>query len=155
MKSKLLFIFVLSFYTLFSQTIYVDQSATGANNGTDWANAYTNLQTAISNIGTNTTINVAQGIYYPTATTDRGIYFNIPNGKKLFGGFPTGGGARNSELYPTILSGDIGTIEDNTDNSYHVVFLTEHLTTQKLMVSLLKKDMQMAVVLMKVMEVVF
>lgn len=122
MKSKLLFIFVLSFYTLFSQTIYVDQSATGANNGTDWANAYTNLQTAISNIGTNTTINVAQGIYYPTATTDRGIYFNIPNGKKLFGGFPTGGGARNSELYPTILSGDIGTIEDNTDNSYHVVF---------------------------------
>ena len=121
MKSKLLFIFVLSFYTLFSQTIYVDQSATGANNGTDWANAYTNLQTAIDNIGVNTVINVAQGTYYTTTTTDRTISFNIPSGKKLYGGFPTGGGAKNADLYPTILSGDIGVIADNTDNSYHVV----------------------------------
>jgi len=109
-------------YTLSSQIIYVDQNATGLNNGTDWANAYTDLQTAIANIGSNTTINVAQGIYYPTATTDRTIYFNIPRDKKLFGGFPTGGGTRDPELYPTILSGDIGTIGDNTDNSYHVVY---------------------------------
>jgi hypothetical protein len=125
MLKKLLFTFsfLLSF-TLYSQTIYVDQSATGANNGTDWANAYTNLQTAIANIGSNTTINVAQGTYYPTATADRTISFTIPVGKKLFGGFPTGGGTRNPELYPTILSGDIGTIGDNTDNSYHVVFFS-------------------------------
>lgn len=109
-------------YTLSSQIIYVDQNATGLNNGTDWANAYTDLQTAIANIGSNTTINVAQGIYYPTATTDRTIYFNIPRDKKLFGGFPTGGGIRDPELYPTTLSGDIGTIGDNTDNSYHVVY---------------------------------
>ncbi|MFK5878295.1 MAG: hypothetical protein QM478_02235, partial [Flavobacteriaceae bacterium] len=121
MKSKLLFILVLSFHTLFSQTIYVDQSATGANDGTDWTNAYTNLQNAITNVGTNTTINVAQGTYYTTTTTDRTISFNIPRDKKIFGGFPTGGGASNPELYPTILSGDIGTIDDNTDNSYHVV----------------------------------
>ncbi len=113
-------LFVLSF-TLSSQTIYVDQNATGTNDGTNWANAYTNLQTAIANIGTNTTINVAQGTYYTTATTDRTISFNIPRDKKLFGGFPTGGGTSNPELYPTILSGDIGTIDDNTDNSYHVV----------------------------------
>jgi hypothetical protein len=123
MLKKLLFLFVLMLsYTLFSQTIYVDQNATGLDNGTDWANAYTNLQTAITNIGSNTTINVAQGTYYPTATTDRTISFNIPRDKKLFGGFPTGGGTRDPELYPTTLSGDIGTIGDNTDNSYHVVY---------------------------------
>ncbi len=109
-------------YALSSQEIYVDQNATGSNNGTDWTNAYTDLQTAITNIGTNTTINVAQGTYYPTATSDRTIYFNIPRDKKLLGGFPTGGGTRNPELYSTILSGDIGTIDDNTDNSYHVVY---------------------------------
>lgn len=115
-------------YTLSSQIIYVDQNAAGSNNGTDWANAYTDLQTAIANIGTNTTINVAQGTYYPTATSDRTIYFNIPRDKELFGGFPTGGGTRNPELYPTILSGDIGTIGDNTDNSYHVVYFYDTST---------------------------
>ena len=108
-------------YTLSSQIIYVDQNATGSNNGTDWANAYTNLQTAITNIGANTTINVAQGIYYPTVSTDRTINFSIPRDKTIFGRFPTGGGTRDSELNPTILSGDIGAVDDNTDNSYHVV----------------------------------
>jgi hypothetical protein len=122
MKTKLLFCTLFLFtYSIFSQVIYVDQNATGSNNGSDWINAYTDLQTAITNIGTNTTINVAEGIYYPTATTDRSISFNIPRDKKLFGGFPTGGGTRNSEAHPTILCGDIGTIGDNTDNSYHVV----------------------------------
>ena len=123
MKSKLLFLVLIILYqTLSSQIIYVDQTATGVNNGSDWTNAYTNLQTAIANIGSNTTINVAQGVYYPTTTTDRTISFNIPRDKKLFGGFPAGGGTKNPDLYPTILSGDIGTIDDNTDNSYHVVF---------------------------------
>ncbi len=121
MRSKLLSILMLISYSLFSQTIYVDQNATGSDNGTDWINAYTNLQTAITNIGTNTAINVAQGTYYATTTTDRTISFNIPSGVKLYGGFPTGGGTINADLYPTILSGDIGVIEDNTDNSYHVV----------------------------------
>jgi len=122
MKVKLLFLaLIILSQTLFSQTIYVDQNATGTNNGIDWANAYTDLQTAIANIGSNTTINVAQGTYYTTATTDRTISFNIPRDKKIFGGFPIGGGTKNPDLYLTILNGDIGIIDDNTDNAYHVV----------------------------------
>ncbi len=131
MKTKLFFLFLLISYSLSSQIIYVDQNATGSNNGTDWANAYTDLQTAIANLGSNTTINVAQGTYYPTATTDRTIYFNIPRDKKLFGGFPTGGGTRDPELNPTVLSGDIGTIGDNTDNSYHVVYFNNSSSTNE------------------------
>ncbi len=131
MKTKLFFLFLLISYSLSSQIIYVDQNATGSNNGTDWTNAYTDLQTAITNLGSNTTINVAQGTYYPTATTDRTIYFNIPRDKKLFGGFPTGGGTRDPELNPTILSGDIGTIDDNTDNSYHVVYFNNSSSTNE------------------------
>ena len=121
---KLLFTILLISNCLIAQTIYVDQNATGNNDGTDWVNAYINLQTAITNIGSNTTINVAEGTYYPTASTDRTIYFNVPRDKKIFGGFPTGGGTRDSELNPTILSGDIGTIDDNADNSYHVVIFS-------------------------------
>jgi len=119
-------------YTLFSQTIYVDQNATGSNNGTDWANAYTNLQTAITNIGTNTTINVAQGTYFTTTTTNRDIYFTIPNGVKMYGGFQTGGGTKNPDIYHTILSGDIGVIGDNTDNSYHIVYFLNTISSTEI-----------------------
>ncbi|MDV7185699.1 LamG-like jellyroll fold domain-containing protein [Lutibacter sp. TH_r2] len=132
MMKKLLFAILLISYSLNAQTIYVDQNATGSNNGIDWANAYTNLQTAITNIGSNTSINVAQGTYYPTTTSDRSIYFNIPNGVKIYGGFPTNGGTRDSELHPTILSGDIGVIDDNTDNSYHVVYFLNTVSSTEI-----------------------
>ncbi|MCF6180862.1 LamG-like jellyroll fold domain-containing protein [Lutibacter sp.] len=132
MLKKILFILMLFPYALLSQTIYVDQNATGNNNGTDWLNAYTDLQIAITNIGTNTTINVAQGTYYPTATTDRAFYFSIPSGVKVYGGFPTGGGTRDLDLYSTILSGDIGTIGVNTDNSYHVVYFLNTISSTEM-----------------------
>lgn len=117
----LLHLFLLIPFTLFSQTIYVDVNASGSNDGSDWTNAYNDLQTAITNIGSNTNIDVAQGTYYTTSSTDRTIYFNVPSGKKIHGGFPSGGGERDPNLHPTILSGDIGVIDNNTDNSYHVV----------------------------------
>lgn len=121
MMRKLLFLFLIIPFAISSQTIYVDINASGSNDGSDWVNAYNNLQTAITNVGSNTTINVAQGMYYTTSTTDRTISFNIPSGVKIFGGFPTGGGEKNHDLYPTVLSGDIGVPDDNTDNAYHVV----------------------------------
>ncbi len=34
-----------------------------------------------------------------------------------------GGGAKNLVANPTILSGDIGTVNSNTDNSYHVLVI--------------------------------
>jgi hypothetical protein len=107
--------------------IYVDASAAGANDGTSWANAYTQLSSALAAAQSGQQIWVAQGAYKPTAGSDRAICFALKSGVKLYGGFPSGGGdgtfaARNVTAYPTILSGDIGVTGDTSDNSYHVVY---------------------------------
>ena len=47
--------------------------------------------------------------------------FQLKNRVTLYGGYPTGGGTRNPAANVTTLSGDIGTVGDNSDNSYHVV----------------------------------
>ncbi len=112
--------------------IYVKKSATGGNNGTSWANAYTHLQTAISTAaacGINE-IWVAAGTYYPDegfglTIGDRDASFAMHNNLSILGGFPNGGnpglGQRDWINNPTILSGDIGVASDTSDNSKHVV----------------------------------
>ena len=110
--------------------LYVDGSLSGgADDGSSWANAFTSLTTALAVVHAGNRIDVAGGTYYPTTDTDRTISFVIPDGVALYGGYA---GAANSTdpflrdvvTYPTILSGDIGTGGDNSDNSYHVVTLT-------------------------------
>ncbi|MCP4441151.1 MAG: T9SS type A sorting domain-containing protein [Aureispira sp.] len=104
--------------------IYVNQAAAGLNNGSDWTNAYTSLQAAIADAATGTSIWVAGGTYLPTGTSDRTMSFQIASGVKIYGGF-VGGESQLSQrdwaTNPTILSGDIGALGDNTDNSYNVV----------------------------------
>jgi hypothetical protein len=104
--------------------IYVDHDATGADNGTNWSNAYTDLQQALSAATSGDMIWVAAGTYKPTSGTDRGISFNLVDGVQLYGGFAgteTTLAQRNPDLNPTTLSGDIGVPGFNNDNSYHVV----------------------------------
>jgi predicted outer membrane repeat protein len=101
--------------------LYVDQNATGANNGSSWANAYSSLQTALTAAVSGDTLRVAQGVYYPTAGYSRAPTFQLKNGVTLYGGYPTGGGTRNPAAYVATLSGDIGTVGSKGDNSYHVV----------------------------------
>ena len=48
-------------------TIYVKHNASGSNNGTSWTNAYTSLQSAISNASSGDEVWVAAGIYKPSA----------------------------------------------------------------------------------------
>ncbi len=101
---------------------YVNINATGANNGTSWADAYTSLQSALSSL--TDTVWVANGVYKPTTTTDRTIAFSVVQPQKLFGGFAgteTSLSQRNYSTYQTVLSGDIGIVGDSTDNSYNVV----------------------------------
>ena len=124
-----------AFVLLPSQQYYVDENASsGVNDGTSWANAYTDLQDALGQAGPGDSIFVADGIYLPTTGTNRTISFTIPRGVLVYGGFASGEAnlaARDLSLgNETILSGDIGigitTLGDfddagYDDNSYHVV----------------------------------
>jgi Bacterial Ig domain/Calx-beta domain len=105
--------------------VYVSAMATGGNSGKSWADAYTELSTAIANNPSGTTeIWVQAGTYKPTNTDDRRLSFALREGLSVYGGF---GGVevsrfqRDPRTRPTILSGDINTADVSTDNSYHVV----------------------------------
>jgi hypothetical protein len=123
---KILFVFCFISITCrsYSAIIYVNTSASGSNNGTSWTNAYTDLQNALSIAFVNDEIWVAAGTYKPTLTTDRTLSFVMKNGVDMFGGFQgteTTIDERNIDANPTYLSGDIGAIGDNTDNSLKIV----------------------------------
>ena len=123
---------LLSFINSNAQT-KVDVNATGANNGSSWANAYVNLQDAINNTPSGNTIWVAAGTYKPTlnpsstSTNTRDYAFYLKKNLKIYGGFAgteTTLSQRNISANPVILSGDIGTVGDNTDNCYHVFIMS-------------------------------
>jgi uncharacterized repeat protein (TIGR01451 family) len=136
-----------------SGPIYVDADATGANDGTSWGDAYTDLQTALANAVSGDEIWVAEGVYYPDdgvgqTDDDRASTFDIVSGVALYGGFPTGGGtfdARDWETYVTVLSGDLDqndtvdgdgivthTANISGTNAYHVVTTFEVTDTTTL-----------------------
>ena len=112
--------------------IYVDHTATGLNDGSSWANAYTDLQDGLSAASSGALIYVAEGTYYPTTTTTRTISFAIPSGVEVYGGYPSGGGTRDRSTSETILSGDIGTGGDVSDNSRHIVTFS-HVNDQTIL----------------------
>lgn len=115
--------------------IYVNSAATGNNDGTSWINAYTNLQTAITNaVASINEIWVANGTYKPNGTA-RTSTFTLKSNLKIYGGFngtETLREQRNPTANITILSGDLSGNDNTTitateatrqDNSYHVISL--------------------------------
>jgi hypothetical protein len=123
--------------------IYVDTRAAGANDGSDWNNAFNSLQDALDKAQPGNIIKVAQGTYTPDigqnyTPGDYTVSFTIPNGVILKGGFAGIGNSnpdtQNIDTYKSVLSGDLSRndnlIEDvydlyseitRLDNSFHVV----------------------------------
>ena len=108
------------------QRYYVHAAAAGANTGQSWTDAFTDLQTALQAAQAGDEVWVAEGLYKPTAGTDRGISFEPRSGVRLFGGFAgteTALDQRDWEKYPAVLRGDIGAAGDSSDNSNNVLYL--------------------------------
>jgi Bacterial Ig domain/Right handed beta helix region/Calx-beta domain len=105
--------------------IYVSALATGADNGTSWYDAYTQLSDAMSAAAAGPVeVWVRSAIYKPTTGSDRSRSFALRHGMGLYGGF--GGieslrSQRDWRMRATTLSGDIGTVGAAGDNSYHVL----------------------------------
>lgn len=94
--------------------------------GDSWVDAFGDLSSAIAAAQPGQMIFVAGGTYTPTAGTDRTVSFVLKNEVSIFGGFagsnnPGSPNDRDFNAYTTTLSGDIGAIGSNTDNSYHVL----------------------------------
>lgn len=106
--------------------VYVHETATGLNNGTSWANAFTNLQDAIYTAGRYENIQeiwVAEGTYKPHAT-DRSMSFVLTDSIKIFGGFlgiESERDVRTSDPTLVLISGDINVQDTLSDNSYHIL----------------------------------
>jgi len=88
--------------------VYVNPNAAGLNIGTDWANAYTDLQRALTRAtsGCVTEIWVSQGSYDPGRSP--GHTFTIPADVHVYGGFTgyeTSRSQRNPNRNKTILTG--------------------------------------------------
>jgi predicted outer membrane repeat protein len=146
------------FATLEAQVIYVNQLAVGANNGSSWANAFTNLSNALSTATGGSEVWVAQGVYKPSIQIDinagggsdlREVSFQIPGGVAVYGGFngtELSRDDRNAVLNLTILSGDIDNNDVNADanqiaettadlvgnNAYHVIYTENASATTRL-----------------------
>ncbi len=135
MKKIILFliIFVFAGFTgSYATRYYVDWFASGANDGSNWDDAFDNLHTAISTAISGDTIFVATGLY-PCSTGDKHQHFNLKQGVAILGSFagdedPIDESVINSRDFEnngSLLFGDLFLDDDAggsyDENTYHVI----------------------------------
>ena len=103
--------------------LYVDASASGGD-GSSWTEAFADVQAALLSAKAGDEVWVAAGNYYPTADEDRAASFLMVDGVDMYGGFAGGETSLEQRDWAqnlTILSGNIGARDVQTDNSLTVV----------------------------------
>jgi PKD repeat protein len=127
-KTTIFFTFLLLFAIKSNgqNVVYVDQNASGANDGSSWANAYTRIQDALIIPNTGKEIWIAKGTYSPgNSRTNR---YHLSRTYKFYGNFAGNESSKNQRIdtlphtdgsyrtNETIICGDIGTIGLASDN---------------------------------------
>lgn len=109
--------------------IYVDKDViTGNQDGSSWSNAYASLSNALDAAEFGDMLWVADGTYTLPMNGDRHESFVLRDGISVYGGFngtETYFNERDPSLNITILSGDIGIVDDAFDNTFHIVRLQD------------------------------
>ena len=132
-KILLLVLFCLGWqFAGFAATIYVKPNASGAKNGTSWANAYTSLQSALSVAQNGDSLWIAAGTYKTASNGNTDAYFSVVKSLSIFGGFDgteTTLNQRDWKANATILSGDLagndtGPGSNQNDNSKRVIVVS-------------------------------
>lgn len=108
--------------------VFVDDSATGANNGSSWANAYLDLQSALAATSAGE-VWVAEGRYRAASPGNRAASFELKDGVEIYGGFQgweSQFSQRAGSFEQTILDGDLlgddgSAWLNRSENSLHVV----------------------------------
>lgn len=107
---------------------FVKHDAIGKNDGSSWADAYTDLQSVLDlRINEEIEIWIAEGTYYPTKSIDsdpRKKSFIVNRFIEFYGGFKGNESKleeRNPKIYKSILSGDIGIKGDSSDNCFNIM----------------------------------
>ncbi len=107
------------------QIIYVDKDVVGgAADGSSWANAFPNVEGALSSATAGDMVWVAEGVYTLPADSPRYESFVLRNGVAIYGGFAGDEDwlfERDIAAHPVTLSGDIGEVGNADDNTFHVV----------------------------------
>ena len=132
-------VFMVAFFCMPSwvvsgQNYFVKPDGLGPS-GTSWAEAFGDLQQAIDSASVGDAIWVATGEYFPSKifdTDSNGIYeerektFYINKNISIYGGFAgdeTTLSQRDLTSHEVLLNGDIGVLEDTTDDVFHVLFI--------------------------------
>ena len=114
-----------------ADVLHVRAGTSGPQTGGSWAEAFDDLQSALSAVQAGDEIWVARGVYRPGGSGDRLATFELISGVALYGGFDgteTDRRQRNPdpETNGTVLSGDLAEDDgpdeaSNGENSFHVV----------------------------------
>jgi hypothetical protein len=129
--------FLIDIKDLDQEVVFVDKTSNGKQYGGEWNNAFNSVQDALQVAACNESVSeiwVKAETYYPTETSDQSISFNLSDGLSLYGGFAGGEtllSEKNPLIHPTVLSGDIGIPDNNSDNTSHVV-VANNLATSAL-----------------------